>query len=270
MRVATISGADTPYVPFGTFASMAFWPGGLTLLAAEPGAGKTSWLLRMVYDAARNHFPAAIGCYEHTEQELKFRLQRQSAAAVAGPHGNPEQSAIEQHLSMAGNAVLLELSSQDDTVRGIEERLLMDFSFPQYGPALVAVDYIQRVPVIGLTGILPEDIRAGEAAAKLRELGRKHGWAIIAATALRSDAFSTTSLGLGALLGDERLAYEADRIVFLSRADGNVMPCGCFTLKVSTRKDRTGALKDWTMEFWGAHFYPAIGDEIARYRSTHG
>jgi len=252
-------------------AGLSFWPGGLTLIAAAPGIGKTSWLLRMVYEAAANGgFPSAMGCYEHTERELKHRMRRQSSAAIAGPHGDPDYRDVESHLASAGNAVLLELSGRDDSVRGIEERLLMDYSFPAQAPALLAVDYIQRIPVIGLTGLLPEEVRAGEAAAQLRTLGRKHGWAIVAATALRSETFDDHDFDLGALLGDERLPYEADRVVFLSRSKTDPLDsCACFTMRVKTGKDRTDAVQDWEMQFWGERFYPAIGPEIARYETAH-
>ena len=73
MRAGVI-GVPTPYKIFGEFAGLPFWGGGLTLLAAAPGVGKTSWMLRMLFDAAAQNVPAAIGCYEHTEEELKYRM----------------------------------------------------------------------------------------------------------------------------------------------------------------------------------------------------
>jgi predicted ATP-dependent serine protease len=69
-------GNPQPYTPFGVFAGLSFWGGGATLLAAAPGIGKTSWLLRMIYEAACLHIPSAIGCYEHTPEELRFRGSR--------------------------------------------------------------------------------------------------------------------------------------------------------------------------------------------------
>jgi len=262
-RVAT-TGNPAPYRFFGTFAGLAFWPGGLTLIAAAPGIGKTSWLLRMVYEAAAKSHPSAIGCYEHTTDELKYRLRQQSQAAIAGPHNDSQPQAIEDHLALAGQAVLLELSGQDDTVRGIEEHLLMDYGFPRYGPSLLAVDYIQRIPVIGLTGMLPEDQRAGAAAAQLRALARRHGWAIVAACAIRAETFAAVDPDLGALLGDERLPYEADRVLLLTR-NTDSLDCGCFGLSVHTLKDRTGPTRTWEMDFWGERFYLAYGDERARH-----
>ena len=67
--------------------------------------------------------------------------------------------------------------------------LLHDYGFPLQGPAFLAVDYLNRVPVVGLTGMMGEEGRSGEAAAALRALARQHGWAVIAAAALKSESF---------------------------------------------------------------------------------
>jgi hypothetical protein len=233
---------------------LSFWPGGLTLLAAAPGIGKTSWLLRSVFEASVSGFPAALGCYEHTAEELKYRLRLQAEAAVAGPHADAEEASVERMLAAGSQAVLLGLSSQDDTLRAIEEILLADFGFPERGPALLAVDYLQRVPVVGLTGLVLENQRGGEAAADMRKLARRHGWAVIAACALRPGSFSN-NVGLTALLGDERVSYEPDRVLLVQR-DGLVKECGCVGLDVHTLKNRTGPARTWQLTFWGERFYP--------------
>jgi hypothetical protein len=249
-------GDPEPYSFFGTFGGLPFWPGGLTLLAAAPGVGKTSWLLRMVYEAAEAGIPAALGCYEHTAEELKFRLRRQAEAAIAGPHGSASPQAVEVCLARGSQAVLLSLSDQEDTVRAVEEALLMDYGFPDQGPVLLALDYLQRVPVVGLAGMLPEERRGGEAAAALRALGRRRGWAVVAACALRAEGFAGRSK-LSDLLGDERVAYEADRVLLLRRA-GTQRDCGCVAISVWTLKDRTGPQRSFSLEFWGERFYPSL------------
>lgn len=248
-----------PYDPFGIFAGQPFWAGGLTLLAAAPGVGKTSWLLRMVYEASANQIPAAIGCYEHTAEELRYRLYLQSKAAIGGAHEPVAEALAERALARASESVLLPLSYEEDTVRSLEDRLLHEYAFPIQGTALVAVDYLNRVPVLGLTGMLGEEKRSGEAAAALRSLARRHGWAIIAAAALKSEHFERGQ-GLSALLGDERVPYEADRVLVLQR-DGEILPCGCAPLDVFTLKDRTGPERQWKLQFWGERFYPALESE---------
>lgn len=256
-------GNPQPYTFFGTFAGLPFWPGGLTLLAAAPGIGKTSWLLRMLFEAATSGVPAALGCYEHTPEELKFRLTMQAEALVAGAHGAADFAQVEGKLAGASETVLLSLSDQHDTVRALEDTLLLDYGFPRKGPALVAVDYLSRIPVVGLMGMLPEAQKGGEAAATLRDLSRQHGWAIIAAAALRSETFDEGE-ELSALLGDERVPYVADRVLLVKRAK-KVRDCGCVTLSVHTLKDRMGPARTWAMQFWGERFYPALEGEFHRH-----
>ena len=160
MRVTAI-GNPQPYQFFGTFAGLSFWPGGLSLLAAAPGIGKTSWLLRMIFEAARQGFPAALGCYEHTSEELKYRLHLQGEAATAGAHSlSPAPEQVEALLAQGGQAVLLALSDQDDTVRAkvvapsatIEETLIQDYNFPVRGPALLAMDYLRHPSALEIAG----------------------------------------------------------------------------------------------------------------------
>jgi len=43
--------------------------GRLTLIGAKPGIGKTSWLIRMVREAAQQGISAALAYYEHTEKD---------------------------------------------------------------------------------------------------------------------------------------------------------------------------------------------------------
>ena len=256
MTRAGFIGNPQPYQFFGTFAGLPFWPGGLTLLAAAPGVGKTSWLLRVAFEAAVAGFPAALGCYEHTAEELKYRLRLQIEAAIVGPHDDANETQVENLLASGSETVLQELSDREDTLRAIEEILLEDYGFPDKGPALLAVDYLQRVPVVGLTGLVAEDRRSGEAAAELRKLARRHDWAVMAACALQSEHFSNGS-DLSALLGDERVPYEADRVLLIQRGE-ILQDCGCGVLDVHTLKNRIGPARDWQLMFWGARFYPAL------------
>ena len=182
MRVTAV-GNPQPYKFFGTFAGLSFWPGGLSLLAAAPGVGKTSWLLRMAFEAARQGFPAALGCYEHTSEELKYRLHLQCEAVASGAHSLPSRTGVpplfaartvspeghslspapeqvEALLAQGGQAVLLALSDQDDTVRAkvvapsatIEETLIQDYNFPVRGPALLAMDYLPHPSALEIAG----------------------------------------------------------------------------------------------------------------------
>jgi len=262
-RVGTIT-QFFPYEFFGMFAGIPFWPGGLTLLAASPGAGKTSLLLRVIFEGGMAGIPSALACYEHTEGELKFRLRRQAQAMVAGAHGDAKDSDTEKQLANCAAAVLIATDYKEDTVRGIETTLLQDYGFPDRGPAILAIDYLNVIPVVGLTGMIPVEYRSGEAAAALHEVAKRHGWAVIAAAALKSDGFEKEQPGLEDLFGDERVPYESDRVFFM-RKRGSPRKCGCVDLTVHVLKDRTEVIRTWPMDFWGGRFYPALEAESQRH-----
>ena len=261
-RIAS-TGIPNPYHFFGTYAGLPFWGGGLTLLAAAPGIGKTSWMLRMLLEAASERMPSAIGCYEHTEDELKYRLSKQAEAKASGAHGCTESREVETTLARSAEGVLLALNDKTDTIRSVEEALLKLYGFPERGHALVLVDYLNRIPVVGLSGIQPVEVRSGDAAIELREMAKRHGWAVLAAAALDAESFTKESgvYDLSDLFGDERVPYTADRVYLISREDAGTSACGCVELKVHTLKDRTGPIRQFRMQFWGERFYPALEAE---------
>ncbi len=261
-RIAS-TGIPNPYHFFGTYAGLPFWGGGLTLLAAAPGIGKTSWMLRMLLEAAAERVPSVIGCYEHTEDELKYRLSKQAEAKIAGAHGRAVKIKIEDVLAKSAEGVLLALSDKSDTIRSLEESLMKLYGFPEKGYALVLVDYLNRVPVVGLSGIQPVEVRSGDAAIELREMAKRHGWAVLAAAALDAESFVKESgaYDLSDLFGDERVPYTADRVYLIARDQAATWPCACVDLIVHTLKDRTGPTRQFKMQFWGERFYPALESE---------
>ncbi len=265
MRLNTI-GTHTGYQIFGAFSAVPtpFWRGSLTLIAAPPGVGKTSWALDMVADAAAQGVPAAIGCYEHTEQELAERLRRQAAGKAFGPHPEDPNDIhapiVERMLARAGNTVLLHLDSETDTLRTFEDMLLHDEGFPADGPALVVLDYIQRAPVVNRMGqLITDDTRAGEAAAALKRMALEHGWGVVGISAMEKTSFTPDDLELlranpeqtlATLLGDERLVYEADRVFVLYRLE--TLSCGCcYRWARLTAKNRLGRAGVDEVLFWG-------------------
>ena len=101
----------------------------------------------------------------------------------------------------------------------------------------------------------------GEAAAALRGMAKKHRWAVVAAAALTSASFSKDLPGLEDLFGDERVPYEADRVLYMKKS-GNTRECGCVDLTIHALKDRTARVRTWPMDFWGERFYPALESEF--------
>jgi len=261
-RIAS-TGIPNPYHFFGKYAGLPFWGGGLTLLAAAPGIGKTSWMLRMLLEAASERMPCAIGCYEHTEDELKYRLSKQAEAKVGGAHGAAMGMEMEAILAGSAEGVLLALNDKTDTVRSVEESLLKLYGFPEKGNALILLDYLNRVPVVGLSGIQPVEVRSGDAAIELREMAKRHGWAVLAAAALDAESFTKESgmYDLSDLFGDERVPYTADRVYLVAREGVSTVSCDCVDLMVHTLKDRIGPVRQFKMQFWGERFYPALESE---------
>jgi hypothetical protein len=77
---------------------------------------------------------------------------------------------------------------------------------------------------------------------------------VIAAAALSIRNFSETSLDLDSILGDERVPYEADRIVMLQRETPS--PCGCcHNITIRVVKDRTDKTRTINAKFWGERFF---------------
>lgn len=261
-RIAS-TGIPNPYRFFGTYAGLPFWGGGLTLLAAAPGIGKTSWMLRMLLEAASERMSCAIGCYEHTEDELKYRLSKQAEAKISAAHGMAVGIEVEALLARSAEGVLLALNDKSDTIRSFEESLLKLYGFPERGNALVLVDYLNRVPVVGLSGMQPVEVRSGDAAIELREMAKRHGWAVLAAAALNAESFARESgiYDLADLFGDERVQYTPDRVYLIARDGMSSFACGCVDLIVHTLKDRTGPIRQFKMQFWGERFYPALETE---------
>lgn len=258
-RVGVV-GKPNPYQFFGTFAGLPLWKGGLTLLPAAPGVGKTSWAGRMLLEASAAGIPSAHLCYEHTEEELKFRLYKQAEAQLAGPHGKVSDKKLEDRLALSANAVLESLNAQEDTPRAIEDMLINRYGFPSKGPALVIVDYLSCVPVYTYAGAVPPERQAGEATYQLRDVGRRHDWAFVVPAALKSTHFESGD-DLDGLFGDERVGYGADRVLLLRR-EGKQRSCGCTRLVVKTIKDRSGPPRTWHLDFWGSRFYTALEDEF--------
>jgi hypothetical protein len=85
---------------------------------------------------------------------------------------------------------------------------------------------------------------------------------------LSSQAFEAKNFNAGddlsALLGDERVPYEADRVLVVRRK-GDLQKCECTPLEVLTLKDRTGPIRRFPMQFWGERFYPALADEFHKH-----
>ncbi len=263
-----------PYKPFARIAGLPFWPGGLTLVAAAPGVGKTSWALDVAAETARAGHFAAFLCYEHTPEELRARLRSQALGRVAGPHPAEEddatQEAVERLLATATRLFVDMLDDREDTPRRVEHTLRHVLRGDT--PALVVVDYLQRVPYVDPMGrsLTLADGRAGAVTAAFKRMALQHGWHIVLIAALEKAHYTPDTLqaavalnpaaALAALLGDERVAYEADRVLVLFRSRTRTCGC-CYDGNCVVAKDRTGPTRTLPFSFWGRVFLPRMEAE---------
>jgi len=263
-----------PYEPFAVAAGLPLWPGGLTLVAAAPGVGKTSWTLDLAAQVARSGSFAAFLCYEHTPEELRARLRAQTLGRLVGPHPRDtdrDAFAAEVEAALARTARLfLEMPhDREDTPNRIEAALKQ--SIPA-GPALIVVDYLQRVPFVDPFGrsLTMQEGRAGAVTAAFKRMALEHDWHVMLIAALEKRHYTTGDLhaalernpaaALAALLGDERVAYEADRVVVLFRTGNRACGC-CYDGRYVVAKDRTGPVHSRPFAFWGRVFLPRMEHE---------
>jgi hypothetical protein len=248
---AAEGGAVGP-APLGVFSGLEFHPGSLTLVAGAPGAGKTSFLLGAAAAFAGAGLPTLYLSYEPTPEELAGRLRALAAALTAGPHGTPDPGAVRAWLADRAGLRVLYASVETDTLGLVEGELYR--ALRPGAPAFLAVDYLQVVPAFDVGGgLLPPHLRPGRAAVELKRLAQRNGWAVAAAAALRAPAAAASRPpDIFDLLGDERAAYEADRV--LAVAPGPAAPCGCRKAALWVLKDRRGAVRTETRYFCGARY----------------
>ncbi len=272
---ALLQSAQAP-APFFRFAGFDFRPGGLTLLAAAPGAGKTSWLLALLAEATRQRVPAALLCYELTPDEIIDRLREQAAGLVVGPHEEittEEERQQQERLIANAAGLFLDTPSARDTPERLRTRIRDAFA-DKKGPVLVGVDYLQRVPYVDSLGRLlgPDQGRDGVVTGVFKQMAQEEGWHIILVAALEKGSFAfeehqrllqtNPATALAALLGDERVAYDPDRVLVLFRSE--TLSCGCcYNLNMLVAKDRTGPVRRLAWRFYGRRYLPVRLEDAA-------
>ena len=171
---------------------------------------------------------------------------------------------VEAVLARSAEGVLLALNDKSDTIRSFEEVFAEALWFSREGKCACPGGLFESHSCGGtLYGIQPVEVRSGDAAIELRDMAKRHGWAVLAAAALEAESFFKESgvYDLSDLFGDERVPYTADRVYLISRDGLSLLPCSCVDLMVHTLKDRTGPVRQFKMQFWGERFYPALEAE---------
>ena len=248
--------------PFLHFHGFPFRAGEVTLLAAAPGAGKTSWALALASTATAQKIPTGFFCYEMTPYEILERLGRQATGkTLADPHDEPDGEEGQRLLAQAG-MMLVETPTEKDTPDRLVQ--IMEEAFPHASPALLVVDYLQRVPYVDHEGrrLGAHQGRDGTVVGKFKRIAQEKGWHVLLIAALEKTFFvpdmkllQNPARILATLLGDERVVYDPDRVLALFR--GKTHSCGCcYDLNLVVAKDRRGPVQVQAWVFRGRWFLP--------------
>lgn len=205
--------------------------GGLALLAGAQGTGKTTMALQLARNVAVAGQEAVYVCYEHTPADLVEKLMVLECSLAAGAAAPSQEefrralagsttglSAAVGHLPGAadGLAMLegyggrLRLVAARGDVTGVDE--IRAAATAGAGPALVVVDYVQKVQV----GDVPdEDVRMSRIATALKDLALELSCPVLAISAVDRDGLDAKRIRARHLKGSVTLAYEADTVLVL-------------------------------------------------------
>lgn len=219
--------------------------GELVLVAGAQGQGKTTFVVQAMRAAVQAGRPAVLFSYEHESNTLLERFLALEAAELAVEPGDaPGVHGVRRALEdAAGQSITLEAalgrvrhgSDAVAALNGYAERLSVHESNPgtdlaviaavvaeitaEHGEApLVAVDYLQKVPVLDHAG--DEDERLAVIAEALKDLALDARCPVLAiSTAEKESLGAGHRLRAQHLRGASSLAYESDIILVLSSKD---------------------------------------------------
>jgi replicative DNA helicase len=208
----------------------------LVLVAGRPGIGKTIAMLQWARRVAISGHDALYVCYEHGEDALATRL----LCLELAEHARPEDVPALDRLRILLREVALGARGLDElfrsyprageayeTFRGYSDRLhllrataatdltaLSDMAREHAADgALLVVDYVQKVPVVGTND---EAERVTSIAGSLKELALVCNVAVVAAVAVDREGLAARRLRIHHLRGSTALAHEADVVMTLN------------------------------------------------------
>ena len=255
-----------------------FQPHDLVTITGKPGAGKTIMALQWARWLAMHDVNAIYVCYEHSPRSLLARL---GALEVASTRRDLDPSTIDAlaraaHDFLAGAAP--EHGGDDglcaEALRAIDSyarrltfvqgsrRIDMDAIDRVVGqrdhePAVVFIDYLQKVPVARETG--DETERTAYIAESMKEMAIARNVGVVGIVAAERNALASRRLRLHDMRGSSALAYESDlalvmndKAVAVSKSHLAFDPVRAETFKrqivVSIEKNRSGP-SNLDMEF---------------------
>lgn len=212
-------------------------PHELVLLGGRPGVGKTLTALQWARGMACGDRPVTFVCYEHDELSLLGRLLVQELAvvgadvdptsrmearrtALALTLGRIDAETLRDRFPLVRDAMsslrsgatglrLVQASSQWADVSTLSASVDDDLT---PGGVLI-VDYLQKVPVPGATGLHEQVVRATEA---LKELAVSRQITVIALAAAGDAGIAARRLRMEHLRGSAALAHDCDVAIVIN------------------------------------------------------
>jgi replicative DNA helicase len=217
-----------------------FRSGDLVLIGGPQGMGKTTWVLQVARNVARQGRPVLYFCYEHDQTTMLIRLVALEAGLIGGvdaPGINRIRSTFEaadglgrslsQRLAdTAGGAEALEV------VREYSDRLTIHRSSgtqttldeikktiaavtEKHGRApFVCIDYLQKVPMPGTAG---EEERITAVTEQVKDMTLDFDVPVLCVVASDKEGISSGKrMRVNHMRGSSALAYEADTVLMLN------------------------------------------------------
>ncbi len=223
---------------------------GQHILAAEPGAGKTTWALQTGGHAARNGFPVLFVSFEETVQRLALKALAQRAGLESKRYadGRAETRDVEAAVAQYGAEFekLYFLEGNARTTTGqIKARALQIMNRWQAPRCLVIVDYLQRWA--GMRREVTEyRLLVDRVSSELRELALRLDSPVLAICS--QNRAGEGEARMNSLKESGNLEYGADSIMTLTK-EGNAETPSARPLRLTLLKNRYGDRGEMALTF---------------------
>lgn len=224
----------TGFSPLDDYLGGGLRPGELVLLGGPQGLGKTVMALQMARNLVAAGGRATYVCYEHGVEQLLERLLAMESA-LAAPEDAPTLDDVRRalagggppapladRLGEVGARAMATIASYGERLRlvrasgartGVAELSDLATAHPEGPPALLVVDYLQKVAASHVAG--GEDERVSHVVESLKDLAMDAGCAVLAIVAADKSGLAVRRTRLVDLRGSTALAYEADVALLL-------------------------------------------------------